>query len=61
MKRRDMPTILAANYVSKTLPFEGTIDREISANRLRRAYMAGYAAARKRFTKRAVSKFKGAA
>lgn len=49
MKYKDMPSAKAREYVRKVLPFEGTIDRSIVANRLQRAYMAGYDAARKRF------------
>jgi len=48
VKRKDMPSIKASEYVKKVFPFEGTIDNAIVANRLRRAYLAGYDAAKRR-------------
>lgn len=57
MKTKEMPSYLAKEFVRRNLPLEGTIDRALAANRLHRAFYAGYNAARKRFAlNRQVSK-----
>ena len=51
MKYKDMPSVRAREYAKNQAPaYDVQWNRPLAENRLQRAYMAGYDAARKRFT-----------